>query len=199
MSGNCHKSVRCILKDDLYRYGGLSGALGLLRGIMIPGYLYTMVYRYSRNFRRLPPVGGILNVLRYLLGIIFGIQIPPGAAIGNGLYIGHFGYIVVNPRARIGRNCNLNPGVVIGQTNRGIRKGAPTLGDNVWIGAGAVLVGKISIGDRVLIAPNAYVNFDVPPCSLVIGNPGKIISAEDPVAGYIEYPVSSDVSQMPGA
>ena len=68
----------------------------------------------------------------------------------------------------------------------GENKGAPVISDNVWIGTNAVIVGKISIGTDVMIAPNAFVNFNVPPHSIVIGNPAKIISRENATEGYIE-------------
>lgn len=74
----------------------------------------------------------------------------------------------------IGNNCNLSPNVVIGRTNRGKHMGSPKIGNSVWIGSGAIVVGKISIGDNVLIAPNAYVNFDVPKDSIVLGNPAVV-------------------------
>jgi serine O-acetyltransferase len=95
--------------------------------------------------------------------------------------------IVINGHARIGKNCNIGHCVTIGQTNRGPRKGCPTIGDRVWIGAGSVLVGKITIGSDVLIAPNSYINMDIPPKSLVIGNPCRIIPKENPCEGYINY------------
>lgn len=113
------------------------------------------------------------------------IQIPPEVSIGRGFYIGHFGQIVINPGVVIGSNCNIMTGVTIGQENRGYRKGVPTIGSRVWIGTNAVIVGKIIIGDDVLIAPNAYVNFDVPSHSIVIGNPAKIVPTADAVQGYI--------------
>lgn len=59
------------------------------------------------------------------------------------------------------------------------------IGNRVWIGTNAVVVGNIVIGDDVLIAPNAYVNFNVPSHSVVVGNPAKIISRENAVEGYI--------------
>ena len=61
----------------------------------------------------------------------------------------------------------------------------PTIKDNVWIGTNAVIVGNITIGEDVLIAPLTYVNFDVPDHSIVIGNPGKIISRENATEDYI--------------
>jgi len=66
-------------------------------------------------------------------------------------------------------------------------KGNPTIGNKVWIGAGAVIVGKINIGSNVLIAPNAFVNVDVPDNSLVIGNPCKIFPKENPCEGYLNF------------
>ena len=86
---------------------------------------------------------------------------------------------------KIGDDCNVAAGVTIGQENRGKRKGAPTIGNKVWIGTNAVVVGNVTIGDNVLIAPNVYVNFDVPSNSIVIGNPGKIIpNRHDATEGY---------------
>lgn len=75
--------------------------------------------------------------------------------------------------------------MTIGQENRGRRKGAPTIGNKVWMGVNSTIVGNITIGDDVLIAPNSYVNFDVPPHSIVIGNPGKIIHREKATQDYI--------------
>ena len=88
--------------------------------------------------------------------------------------------------AVFGDNCDIAHGVTVGQANRGSRKGCPTIGNKVWIGTGAVLVGKITVGDNVLIAPNAFVNFDVPSNSIVLGNPARVIPREDATAGYIE-------------
>lgn len=79
--------------------------------------------------------------------------------------------------------------MVIRQENRGKRKGCPTIGDSVWIGANAVIVGKIRIGNDVLIAPLTYVNFDVPSHSIVIGNPGRIIHRDGATDGYINKTV----------
>lgn len=109
--------------------------------------------------------------------------------IGPGLYIGHAHNINVHPNVVIGKNCNLNKGCTIGRENRGVRQGAPILGDNCWIGSNAVVVGKIKIGNDVLIAPNAYVNFDVPDHSIVIGNPGIIIYKDNATENYISNPI----------
>lgn len=96
---------------------------------------------------------------------------------------------MINNRAKIGSNCNISHGVTIGQTNRGKLKGYPTIGNRVWIGTGAVIVGNINIGDNVLIAPNTYVNIDIPPNSIVFGSPAKIIFNKDATSGYINFTV----------
>jgi serine O-acetyltransferase len=102
------------------------------------------------------------------------------------LYIGHAGRVIIHPEAILGDNINIATGVTIGQTNRGKRKGVPVIGSMVWIGTNAVIVGGITIGDDVLIAPNAYVNQNVPPHSVVTGNPATISFREEATSCYIE-------------
>lgn len=105
--------------------------------------------------------------------------------VGVGLYLGHAHNINVSPLAKIGKNRNPNKGCTIGRENRGKRIGAPTLGNGVWVGSNSTVVGNIHIGNDVLIAPNAYVNFDIPEHSIVIGNPAKIIKKENATDSYI--------------
>ncbi len=111
------------------------------------------------------------------------LEISPKCKIGAGLYLGHPYCITINPNTVIGENCNIHKGVTIGQENRGARKGTPTIGDCVFIGINSTIVGKVTIGNDVLIAPNTYVNFDVPSHSIVIGSPGVIIPRENATAG----------------
>jgi serine O-acetyltransferase len=109
----------------------------------------------------------------------------PDIHIGAGLYIGHPYGITINPGTVIGSNVNIHKGITIGQENRGKRKGTPVIGNNVWIGVNATIVGNIHIGDDVLIAPNSYVNFDVPDHSIVVGNPAMLTHRENATEGYI--------------
>ena len=115
----------------------------------------------------------------------YGLEIPWKTHIGEGLYLGHAFNITVNPGAEIGRNCNIHKGVTIGQENRGKRQGAPTIGDDVWIGVNATIVGRIKVGSDVLIAPGAYVNCEVPDHSIVLGNPCKVVPCKNATEGYI--------------
>ena len=113
------------------------------------------------------------------------LEISSSLRVGKGLYLGHPFCITINPCAVIGENCNIHKGVTIGQENRGVRKGTPTIGNMVWIGINSTIVGKITIGDDVLIAPNSYVNCDVPSHSIVLGNPCIIKRRENATENYI--------------
>ena len=113
------------------------------------------------------------------------IDMSVATQIGGGVYFGHPSGITINPEAIIGSNVNIHKGATIGRENRGKRKGAPIIGNDVWIGVNSTIVGAIKIGNDVLIAPNAYVNFDIPDHSIVIGNPAKIISCDNATDGYI--------------
>lgn len=115
-----------------------------------------------------------------------GLELPVNQLIGGGLYMGHAYNITINSRAIIGRNCNIHKGIVIGQTNRGTRMGTPIIGDRVWIGINSAIVGNVTIGDDVLIAPNSFVNVDVPPHSVVFGNPCVIKHRDWATEGYVD-------------
>lgn len=143
--------------------------------------------RKASCYKRFSPLGFFYGFIVRRLEHKYGFQIPVHTKIGKGFYIGHFGTIVINARAVIGENCNIAHNTTIGQSNRGKKQGCPTIGNYVWIGTGAVIVGNISIGNNVLIAPNSYVNNNVPSNSIVLGNPCKIIAKENPTEGYIEF------------
>lgn len=117
----------------------------------------------------------------------YGLEISWRTKIGKGLYIGHAYNITINDKATIGDNCNIHKGIVIGQTNRGKNKGVPKIGNEVWIGINAAIVGGITIGDDVLIAPNSFVNVDVPSHSVVFGNPCVIKHRDNATEGYINH------------
>lgn len=119
------------------------------------------------------------------MSLRYGLEVSPASCIGGGLYLGHAFNITVNPDAIIGSCCNLHKGVTIGAENRGKRMGCPTIGDRVWVGSNAVIVGKVTIGDDVLIAPGSYVNCDAPSHSIVLGNPCRIVQRDNATVGYI--------------
>lgn len=119
-------------------------------------------------------------------------QIPYTTSIGYGFEIVHYGRVIIASQVAIGNHCNIFTGVTIGSTMRGQKKGIPTIGNNVWIGPNAVIVGKVSIGNNCMIAGNSFVNFDVPDNSIVLGNPGRVIPNEHATKGYINQQYSRE-------
>src|SRR5690606_10547071 len=173
-----------IIKQDLYRY---EGQRNLLIGLKEPGFRYMYFFRKASMHKSKSFLGLVYRFIIRRLGYKYGFQIPINTKIGEGFFIGHFGTIVINKNTIIGKNCNIAHNTTIGQANRRKFMGTPVLGDYVWIGTGSVIVGKINIGNNVLIAPNSFVNIDVPDNSIVLGNPAKIIENDNATKGYINY------------
>lgn len=105
--------------------------------------------------------------------------------IEGGILLNHPYDIIINSHSRIGKDFTIFKGAVIGSIRSGKKKGTPKIGDRVTVCTNAFVCGNITIGDDVLIAANAYVNFDVPSNSVVIGNPGVIHHKENPSADYL--------------
>ena len=159
--------------------GRLRRALACARA---PGIHAVAVYRLGHWAARrsfiarllLEPLYAVLNLL---LHVLWGIEISRHASIGPGLYIGHFGGIVIGRDAVIGANCNLSHGVTIGAGGSGAGFGTPRIGDDAYIASGACLFGRISVGDNVKIGPNTVVHRDLPDDAVVALDPGyRIIS-----------------------
>jgi serine O-acetyltransferase len=122
---------------------------------------------------------GLPFVPRFLSHIsrqITGIEIHPGAKIGKDFFIDHGSGTVIGETAEVGDNVTIYQNVSLGGTSLKQEKRHPTVGNNVVIGAGAKLLGPIVIGDNVKIGSNSVVTKDVPPNSVVVGVPGKIVS-----------------------
>lgn len=118
----------------------------------------------------------------------YGIEIKTNTKIGPGFVMVHPYNITISPFAVIGKNVNIMKGATIGASS-GKRKGVPVIGDSVYIGINSTIVGGINIGDDVMIAPNTFINQDIPSHSIVIGNPCKIIGKNDATKDYIFYRV----------
>lgn len=119
------------------------------------------------------------------LSLKSGIGLHVNLNIDHGLIIGHAGPIIMNSNAVFNGNIMITHGVTVGRDIRGKRAGTPTFGHNVVLRANSVIVGNIKIGDDVLIAPNTFVNFDVPSHSIVIGNPATIHHRDNATEGHI--------------
>lgn len=146
---------------------------------------YRAVRLYRKHQANADTIWGVLYRIRLaLLAKKTGIEFLGNRSLGPGLIIGHWGRIVINGNTRSGSDLMVTHGVTIGRDIRGKHKGYPTLGNRVCIRANSTVVGGIVIGDDVLIAPNTFVNFDVPSHSIVIGNPATIHPREKATEGH---------------
>lgn len=146
--------------------------------------LFQRYYRIAQESNN-PLKQLIFRILFCVSKRMRGIEISYKTKIGPGLYVGHAYCITINEACVLGSNINIHKGATIGQENRGGRKGVPTIGNCVYIGINSTIVGKITIGDDVMIAPNSFVNCDIPSHSLVFGNPCIIKHKDNAVEGYV--------------
>lgn len=138
-----------------------------------------VVYRFGRwRYRVKPAIIRKLFSLLYKIAykfiqIVTGIELPCEAEIGRHFVIDHFGGIIISGYAKFGDNCRIRNGVVVG-IRRIDERQAPVIGNDVDIGAGAKVLGPITIGDNVIIGANAVVITDVPANSIAVGVPAVI-------------------------
>jgi serine O-acetyltransferase len=188
------ETAKYLIEQDLLRYGrvkkfGFGVFFKYVFVEVIPGIKFSIIFRLCQHYRY---KNRLLFYFYYLwlrrIKYRYGFDISYRTKIGKGLYIGHFGGIVIHGDTIIGENCTLSQGITIGILNRGSKVGIPTIGDRVFLGPSAVILGAISIGNDVLIGANAVVSFDVPDNSVVAAPPSQIISSKGS-EGYIGNPV----------
>ena len=154
------------------------------------GFWAIVQYRVANSVHKMkiPIVKQLLQFICLLwqkgIEITTGISIPASVQIGPSFYIGHFGGIILNAKTCIGNNCNISQGVTIGVSGIAEKRGVPIIGNNVYIGANAVLAGNIIVGDHALIGACSLVNSNVNPNSVMLGVPAVKIS-EKGSEGYI--------------
>jgi serine O-acetyltransferase len=183
---NHNEEILWLISSDLQRFTGSNQFdKNSLNALDNPSFRFLFFFRLCQK----KPISFIkkkVHSISYYFHrkyfVKYGLQIPLNTSIGCAFHILHFGNIVVNPLSVIGDNCTVSQGVLIGQN----KKGTPIIGNKVWIGANSSIVGNIKIGNNVLIAPNSYVNKDIPSNSLVIGNPCLIYQkTPNIIDGYI--------------
>lgn len=165
-------------KCDIARYVAYAGG-GALRQILTQQGLWALLqYRlaFAVHQSRLPhglkrPILLFCVLWQKCMEVITGISLPYTARIGPGLYIGHYGNIILSGKAVLGCSCNLSQGVTVGVSGRGERRGVPVIGDRVYIGANAVVAGAITVGDDSVIGANSLVITDVSANSTFVGVP----------------------------
>ena len=171
------------IQYDLFRLTGRTDKKTFIK-TMLSNRAFRRVY-YYRKYQESGRVGKrIISILNHFLFCKMSVELPWSAKIGKGVLFLHPYNITFNSKTIIGDNCTIMKGVTIGNT-KGPNGGTPTIGNNVYIGLNSTIVGNIHIGNDVLIAPNSFVNFDIPDGSLVIGNPGVIHKKEKASALYI--------------
>lgn len=174
------------LKRDLDRYFFILGTPAWWQRVSTilgtPPIWAIVDYRWARwlvdrqhwGWTRL--LSRMLQPWRLLVELVTGIRLPTTARVGAGLYIGHHGGIVLHSLSVLGENCNISQGVTIGVGGRGDKRGVPSVGDRVYLGAGAKIFGKIRIGNDAAVGANAVVTIDLPDRSVATGVPARVIS-----------------------
>jgi serine O-acetyltransferase len=154
------------------------------RDLSRPGFRAMAVQRLGAFRRNVgsplarKPMGLTYRVLHKYVRNHYGIEIHATTTVGRRCVIAHQSGIVVHEEAVIGDDCKIRQGVTIGQVSgSGDRDGAPTIGDRVEIGVGAVVIGPITVGDDAMIGPNAVVVRDVPAGTVVMGPPARAVQA----------------------
>ncbi len=135
------------------------------------------------------------RVLSTAVRWLTGVDIHPGASLGGGLFIDHATGLVIGETAEVGEDVTLYHGVTLGGTKLDREKRHPTVGDRVTIGAGAKILGPVTIGADSRIGANAVVVKSVPPNAVVVGVPGQVIARSRPRSA--REPLDLDDTLMP--
>ena len=159
-----------------------------------PGFHALLVHRLAHSLWR-ARLRWLARVVSHCGRFLTGIEIHPGAQIGRRFFIDHGMGVVIGETAEIGNDCTLYHGVTLGGTSWHKGKRHPTLGNGVVLGAGAKVLGPITVGDGARIGSNAVVVKNVPPGATAIGIPARIVEKEaDDHSGFSAYAVGSDMN-----
>lgn len=144
-----------------------------------PGFHARQLHRlaHSLNDRGVPVLPRLVS---HVSRMLTGIEIHPGAVIGEGFFIDHGMGVVIGETAEIGDNCHLYQGVTLGGTSNQKVKRHPTLGNGVTVGANASVIGAVTIGDNARIGAGSVVVTNVPANATVVGVPGHIVAYHNP-------------------
>ena len=143
-----------------------------------PGF-YAVVGHRIHHFLHKIHFKTLARFLSQLNKLFTHIEIHPGATIGKNLFIDHGCGVVIGETTIIGDNCTIYQGVTLGGTGKDTGKRHPTIGNNVFIGSGAKILGNINIGNNVKIGANSVVLKDIPDNSTAVGIPAKIVKIKE--------------------
>jgi len=164
--------IRSLIRTDAERYCYYTnrkysrGAVAVMF-VTQPGLLATALYRFGHWAQQQGGPTGLMYRLLHEFAkrpveIVTGISIEPTTHVGPGLYIAHFGGVIVGDSCVIGTNCNLGHDTLIAPSGRGERRGSPQLGDRVNVTCGGRVMGPVRVGNDVMIGVNVVVSSDVP-------------------------------------
>ncbi len=176
-------------QKDLWRIFGDASKKHMLKAMTWNHYLFLLSWRKIKSKSKITFFWRVIN---HHTKNSNGLEIPFTVQLGEGILLVHPYGITLNSNAIIGNNVTIYKGATIGNIKVGRRQGTPIIGDRVYIGLNSTIVGGVKIGSDVLVAPNTYINFDVPDHSVVIGSPGVIHMREHATYGYISNPVPDE-------
>lgn len=165
------KDIKVIFERD-------PAARSILEVILCYPSLHAVLLHRLSHFLWQKNLKLLARVLSQFIRFITGIEIHPGAIIGEGLFIDHGAGVVIGETAEVGNNVTLYQGVTLGGTGKEKGKRHPTVGNNVTVSTGAKVLGSITIGDNVKIGAGSVVLHPVPANCTVVGVPGKIVIRE---------------------
>lgn len=171
------EEIRANIAFTMERDPAATSAIEVL--LAYPGIHALMLHRISSTLLR-AEIPVLPRLLSHIGRCTTGIEIHPGAQISSPCLIDHGMGVVIGETARIGRRCHLHQGVTLGGTSTMRKRRHPTFGDDVLVGAGASIIGAVSIGAGARIGAGAVVVSNVPPHSTVVGVPGHVVSYYDP-------------------
>ncbi len=146
--------------------------------LLYPGFHAITAHRFNHWLYNIG-IPFFPRLLSQIVRFLTGLEIHPGANIGPGFFCDHGAGLVIGETAQIGKNAVLFHNVTLGGTGKHIGKRHPTLGDNVLVGTGAILLGPITVGDNVRIGANSFIFMkDVPSNTTVAGIPAKIVKRD---------------------
>lgn len=172
-SGELYRTLKVLKKDVSAIRERDPAAANLLEALTCYSGLHAVLLHRMAHLlsqQKLPVVPRLISQLgRFLTGI----EIHPGAKIGEGIFIDHGSGVVIGETAEVGKNVTLYQGVTLGGTGKETGKRHPTLNDNVIVGAGAKVLGSVTVGENAKIGAGSVVIHNVPPFATVVGNPGR--------------------------
>ena len=178
--------ITSIKKDIKACFGHDPAAVSTLEVLLAyPGFHARQFHRLAhRLFRWHIPV--LPRLVSHISRFLTGIEIHPGARIGEGFFIDHGMGVVISETSEIGDNVTLYQGVTLGGTSLQRAKRHPTLGSNVVVGVGAQLIGAITIGDDTKVGAGSVVVTSVPANATVVGVPGRVVVIRNPDSDTVE-------------